>query len=122
MFYVNQKMSRHKIITYKAFEKITWEMLIASDIWALGMTLYTLAYKKPLLEFYFNKTGIKTPTNDDIKSIVLKIGNGEKIQSLISHESSNKDATVLPLILPLLEVDVKKRIDNFKTLVETIKI
>jgi serine/threonine protein kinase len=124
MFYVNEQMRKLGVKQpYKNFEKITWEMLIASDIWALGMTLYTLAYGINLIELYMEKNGLSPNNYDDIKSIVLKIARKEEdITFFISHEPSNNDAIVLPVILQLLEVDVSKRIDNFKRLVESIKI
>jgi len=122
MFYVNEEMRKLGINgPYKVFEKITWEMLIAADIWALGMTLYTLAYGKKLFEFYFDKDGMPYSA-DEIKRILLQIGRKDKdITYFISHEPSNKDDIVLPIILPLLEADISKRINNFKTLVETIQ-
>ena len=123
MFYVNKEMRRLGLRgPYTEFENITWEMLIAADIWALGMTLYTLAYGKKLFEFYFDKDEMPYSA-DEIKRNLLQIGRKEKdITYFISHELSYKDNIVLfPIILPLLEVDVSKRINNFKTLVETIQ-
>lgn len=136
-YYVNEQVRRFAATKYKNFEKITWEMLIASDIWALGMTLYTLMYRKNLIELYMEKNGLSPNNYDDIRSVVLKIAKPERvgiskrsgisseridIKTFIYEQPNNNDGIVLDTIVQLLEVDVSKRIDNFKRLVESIKI
>ena len=108
-------------IPYKEFEKITWEMLLACDIWALGMTLYALAYGGKLFEIYFKNIGIRA-SGEEVQRSLIRIGRGTKnIEDFISHPRSEIDCTILhPIILPLLEVDISKRIDNFNRLVETL--
>ena len=77
-----------------------------------------------MLEFYFDKYK-RSVNKDDIKNIAIQIGlkkiilNEEFFVKLHGRYSpSSKDAIILPLIIPLLEVDISKRIDNFKKLFE----
>ena len=96
-------------------------MLLASDIWALGMTLYALAYGKKLFEIYFESKNIKA-TGEDIQRSLIKIGRGTKnIEDFIIHPRSEIDCIILyPIIMPLLELDISKRIENFNRLVEAL--
>lgn len=123
MFKVNNLNRKNGYkIPYKQFEKITWEMLLASDIWALGMTLYALAYGKKLLQAYFESKNIKA-TGEDIQRALITIGRGrEKITDFISHSRSEIDCVILyPIILPLLELDISKRIENFNRLIQALQ-
>lgn len=122
MYKVNNLNRKNGLkIPYKQFEEITWEMLLASDIWALGMTLYALAYGKKLFEIYFESKNIKA-TGEDIQRSLIKIGRGTKnIEDFIIHPRSEIDCIILyPIIMPLLELDISKRIENFNRLVEAL--
>ena len=122
MYKVNNLNRKNGLkIPYKQFEEITWEMLLASDIWALGMTLYALVYGKKLFEIYFENKNIKA-TSEDIQRSLIKIGRGTKnIEDFITHPRSEIDCVILyPIIMPLLELDISKRIENFNRLVEAL--